>query len=74
VLCGQRVGDVGVKACRSIVKDAAGFAGGIIWVSLPPSLEGVGRLCGFSQCEGTEFEYTFVGLFVQGMDVYVIMF
>lgn len=63
------MGDVGVRACRSIVKDEAGFAGGIIWFSLllPPSLEGVGRLCGLSQCEGTEFEY--VGLFVQDMDV-----
>lgn len=70
MLCGQRVGDVGVRACRSIVKDEAGFAGGFIWFSLPlpPSLKGVGRLCGLSQCEGTEFEY--VELFVQGMDVY----
>lgn len=66
-LCGQRVGDVGVRACRSIVKDEAGFAGGIICFSLPPSLQGVGRLCRLSQSEGTEFEY--VGLFVQGMDV-----
>ena len=65
----QRVGQVSVRACRSIVKDEAGFAGGIIWFSLPlpPSLEGVGRLCGVSQCEGILFEY--VGLFVQGMDV-----
>jgi hypothetical protein len=68
VLCGQRVEDVGVRACRSIVKDEVGFAGGIIWFSLPlPPLEGVGRLCGLSHCEGTEFEY--VGLFVQDMDV-----
>ena len=74
MLCGQRVGDVGVRACRSIVKNEAGFAGGIIWFSLllPPSLEGLGRLCGLSQCEGTEFEY--VGLFVQDMDVYVTHF
>lgn len=73
MLSGQRVGDVGVRACRSIVKDEAGFAGGIIWVSLPPSLEEVGRLCGLSQCEDTEVEYTYVRLFVQGMDVYVIL-
>jgi len=31
VLCGQRVVDVGVRACRSIAKYEAGFAGGIIW-------------------------------------------
>jgi hypothetical protein len=76
VLCGQKVGDDGVRACRSIVKDEAGFAGGIIWVSLPlpPSLEGVGRLCGLSQCEDTEVEYTYVRLFMQGIDVYVILF
>lgn len=61
--------DVGVRACRNIVKDEAGFAGGIIWFSLPlpPSVEVVGRLCGVSKCGGIEFEY--VGLFVQSMDV-----
>ena len=29
--CGERVGNVGVRACRSIVKDEAGFARGIVW-------------------------------------------
>jgi len=35
--CGQRVGEVSVRACRGIVKDEAGFAGGIIWFFPSPS-------------------------------------